>query len=1246
MIATGSARHYNPDWLSDDALLATFVARQNEFQFLRDELARVPLVGSVQHHLLVGPRGAGKTTLLKRLAVAIRRDDDLRDHLIALSFPEELYQVKNLADFWWASCEALAEEFERSGQLDIANRLFDEIDRNQNIRAPEPDINKGLNLLLSSCANAKRRPVLLVDNLDMVFQRIDKSGRKLKNPHAGAYWELREALSTTRAPIIIGGSTRLSEPFTDYDKAFYDFFLPKRLGKLSLDEVLRVLENLADRQNLPAVKQRLHDRPHRIEALYELTGGNPRALGFIFELLRQGANNRAVEDFERLLDSATPYYKARFEDLSEQAQVVMHALAVRRPTEHNKLRFGHTAAEIGAHTDLQTNTVSSQLDILEREGLVEKSTAQGRTQYRIAEQLFRLWLQMRGTRRIRQNVIGLTEFLEAMFDVEELKSCLQDEREAAPLAAARLHFAIAGVHQSEAWQRGYEARGANFVLKHIHRAGGSMEDYLGGGDLSEETGALLELRNRLQQHNGGGLSPEEQDALIGSVELALADKQAYVAALCEPSGQPGTLENIQLKLAEEQDSLLQQGLLEDDLPILFHQRSIGLLPLPTLTPDDVESALPSEDPAAFRAMIWRLVGACRWVRFDNEETAVAWLNWGCEHASNATSMEWADVARSIRLSKQYETARTAITQAFARGESRQAWHELASWLDQTNGDVSEIESALRKAIDIDPTNTEILSDLGDLLADKTPRWEEAETIYRKGIEIDPMHAGIWDSLGDLLANKLDRPDDAEAAYRKAIEVDPTDPYPWSDLGYLLSCSPNRLHEAEDALRRAVEISPADSWMWCRLGRVLADRLNRPSEAESAYRKGIEIDPAYAWIWIYLGNLLAKQLNRLDEAETAYRKAIEADPTHAWAWSDLAFLLARYPDRLNEAEEAQRRAVELDTKNGWMWYRLGELLADALDRPDEAESAYRKGIEADPRNALLWQSLGNVLETKLERPEEAETAYRRGIELAPKDDWIWSSLGDLLADKLDRLDEAQIAYREGIEANPENAWLWYDLGRLLAHKLDQPSEAEAAYIKATELNPSESSYWIALSLFFCVHNRWDEAETILRKSIALASDATILRKLLLHLLEIHNRLMDAIEICSQAAIGDSEHESFYQSRIDTLSMLIETERALETGSVDNVRDILSRLSVQSTDIAETLASPAFVEGLLGHALIDEARATLLMSALNEAGYEQYARPLLLAFEAALTKREDTLDLLEPEVQTAARKIFGRLTANAK
>lgn len=828
-------RLYNPDWLSDDDLVRGFIARQELFGFLRDELARAPLRGNVQHYLLVGVRGSGKTTMLKRLAVAIRRDADLQDHLLALSFPEELYQVKHLADFWWAAGEALVEELDGLGQADAANRLAEVLERDKP-RGPNPNPlgDEGLRRLLATCAAAGRRPVLLIDNLDLIFQRIDKSGRRLKDPHAPAYWALREALSRVDAPLVIAGSVRLSEPFVDYDKAFYDFFVPHRLGKLSLEEAERVLAGLADGLGAPEVTARLRQRPGRLEALYELTGGNPRALGLIFDLLRQGPGSRAVEDFERLMDLTTPYYKARFEDLAEQAQVVMHALAVRRRDHRPEggRRFGHTAAEIGEQAGLETGTVSAQMGVLEREGLVEKSAAHGRTQYRIAEQLFRLWLQMRASRRIRLQVLGLAEFLEALFEREELEASWRQEaaRGNPPLTGARLAFAYGEGQPDDATRRTLDTWGADRVLEHTAGSGEALGDYLGRGDLAPELEPLAEMRDRLQHARDPQLDRLPRDALLGSLALDLAQKQASVARLCDPATAAAELEALLPCLEQERRRLQRLGLAEGEIALLFAHRASGRLPLPWLTAAEVEAAVRVTGLGALRPLAWRLLCSRELVKIPDAQTAADWVAWGLAQAGQAGPQEWANAAGTLRRNRQFDAARQALDQAFQRGDSARAWYERGVLLAETQGDPAEAEAAYRQAIALDPSLAYPWNNLGYLLADKPDRHAEAEAAFRQAIALDPSYVQPWHNLGALLANKPGRHAEAEAAYRQAIALDPSDAWPWTNLGRLLE-DQGRLEEAEPAYARGVELDPENFYRRRRLQELRARRaLTRAQDA--------------------------------------------------------------------------------------------------------------------------------------------------------------------------------------------------------------------------------------------------------------------------------------------------------------------------------------------------------------------------------------------------------------------------------
>ena len=144
---TVTARKYNPGFLSDDELVASFCVRTGEFasmvEVLRDSTGKANT-----HQIVIGPRGSGKTSLLLRVAAEIRRDADLSSRFFLIVFAEESYEVSTAGEFWleclsvWRTrrragktartCAALSRncgKFAMTGHSGIAASAFSRISR-------------------------------------------------------------------------------------------------------------------------------------------------------------------------------------------------------------------------------------------------------------------------------------------------------------------------------------------------------------------------------------------------------------------------------------------------------------------------------------------------------------------------------------------------------------------------------------------------------------------------------------------------------------------------------------------------------------------------------------------------------------------------------------------------------------------------------------------------------------------------------------------------------------------------------------------------------------------------------------------------------------------------------------------------------------------------------------------------------------------------------------------------------------
>ncbi|WP_428656827.1 AAA family ATPase [Runella sp.] len=392
---------FMPSRLSDDEIKLLFYARKDIFDSLIDSLSHEEKGSIPQHHLIVGQRGMGKSTLLKRLDVALRTAP-LNAQFIPFSFPEEQYNIDRLSKFWLNSLDALADTLQTEGEEEKATQLDEQIADLSRLKNEQELSQKAYDLLQTTAQQLGRRPVYLLDNLNLIFERLAQIEQS----------KLRKLITVSDAPIFIGASADLLNG--DYTAPFYDAFQVHYLYKLTFPQTLDLLRHLAEITNNPDFKNQLNQNIPRLETLHALTGGNVRTVVMLFALVSRGLSSDVFQDLEALIDQMTPLYKARFEELAPQAQVVIDAVALNwDPCNLETLR---------ERTSLENSQLSIQLDRLGKAGWTVKLGKRKAAFYEISERFFNIWyLLRRASRRQRRDLVWLSRFLQAWFTKPELQ---------------------------------------------------------------------------------------------------------------------------------------------------------------------------------------------------------------------------------------------------------------------------------------------------------------------------------------------------------------------------------------------------------------------------------------------------------------------------------------------------------------------------------------------------------------------------------------------------------------------------------------------------------------------------------------------------------------------------------------------------------------------------------------------------------------------------------------------------------
>ena len=387
---TVTARKYNPGFLSDDELVASFCVRTGEFasmvEVLRDSTGKANT-----HQIVIGPRGSGKTSLLLRVAAEIRRDADLSSRFFPIVFAEESYEVSTAGEFWLECLSRLADQAPRGEDSPDLRRTVTELREIQDDRTLG---DRCLGVLQDFADREGKRLVLIVENLNMMF-------RDIADDDAG--WRLRQTLQNDPRFLLLASATSRFDEIDKRDFAFYDLFRTTTLHRLDTDDCATLWRTVSGSERAKKT----------VRALQILTGGSPRLLTIVARFGGNLSFRELMADLLDLVDDHTEYFKSHLDALPPQERRVYLALA--------DLWKPATTREIAERARLGTSKCSAHLARLTDRGAVEVTGGSARRKlYYLSERLYNIYYLMRRARGPVPMIEALIRLMEGMYAPDEL----------------------------------------------------------------------------------------------------------------------------------------------------------------------------------------------------------------------------------------------------------------------------------------------------------------------------------------------------------------------------------------------------------------------------------------------------------------------------------------------------------------------------------------------------------------------------------------------------------------------------------------------------------------------------------------------------------------------------------------------------------------------------------------------------------------------------------------------------------
>jgi hypothetical protein len=826
--------------------------------------------GGAKHVLIVGPRGMGKTHLVCFLHHYISRGIEPRPDLPGppenwdpLLFVEEEYAANNtLANFLLSLCSKLREADPTEEAWSLPETLRDQSDRTVTDCCFER--------IQEFSEKRSRKLLVLVDNIQKILQQF----------HAGDHHRFRSLLMDQSAILLVGTAPWLFKEVIAYREPFFEFFETIYLLDLTEEETLRLLEARFREDGLETdFRRREGNLRRKIPAIRKLTGGNPRLILFLYQIITRSAFLEVESALRELIEELSDYFRARYDALADQPRKVLDTLA--------QMEGPSTPTEIARAARISVQKVNAQLKRLKGWGYVEpvKHERKRSTHYDVTERLFRIWRQT-ATVAGRQRFKLLAQFLKIYYTPEEMVEIVRSYRrelltKEMSVPKENYRHAVDDLYYFQEAASGalcreiFDLRMEVFInLEDYTQAEQEAEHFLAGSvEAEDQAGAVAAYKIQAEVHAAAG---RHKEALKDVKQLLRLDRDEEAVTAAE-----GVLRKV-----------------------------------PSL------------------AEAWALRGLAA-IGIGNHTKAF-------ESFHKATDLEpeearyWGLQALALRrLGRAAEALPCAEQAVELNPDDPRIWVERGQAASDLGDHAKALES-FQKATTLQPKTAQFwhfqamaLGSLG--------RHVEALACAERAVELQPDDAHFWEWRG-IAADDLGDHAKGLESFQKATTLQPEDGRYWR----LQARALRRLGRHAEALacaERAVELQPDDAHFWEWRG-IAAGDLGDHAKALESFQKAAALKPNRAGHWHHQAEAL-QNLDRHAEALTCLERAIELQPDDAFHVVHKAWALA-YLGRTEEALGALAEAKDRGAPARDIFHARGSILL-LSGRFEEASQVVEEGL---------------------------------------------------------------------------------------------------------------------------------------------------------------------------------------------------------------------------------------------------------------------------------------------------------------